>query len=575
MPEPLASRLGRLRSRIRQALCVYGVSWVVSVVFGAVLLAGLLDWAVHLDDAGVRFVLLLAILATGGWVAWRYLAAPLLRPFTDVDLAMRIERRFPGFNDGLTSTVEFLEGGTAPRFGSPELQRNVVDQTLRQVERIDFGDVIETRSVRRVAVVAMSVCLVVAAIVGFHQAEAATALNRLVFPFSAPPWPKKTELAFFTPEFEPLPRSLRLARGETLEVFVENVRGELPADLTMDYRFGEEEHVRERLRQTGRRDSQGRARPVAVATFVVEKGPVRFRAVGGDDDEMPWHSLFVVPPPVAERLHVTLTPPAYSGRAAEPLPEGVGHVQGLVGTNVEFRVVASKPLSSARLRVKNDPPQPLTLSDDGRRFEGAFTLREPGVYSWWLELTDREGFENPEAPRYEVRAIADQVPQVSIDDPASSMHVTPEAEIPLVVSARDDLGLREIRIQYRIDRLEGAGEYTARPLATPADRPQALTLEAAWPLAELKLVPGMSVVFHAEAIDEFDLADSGPEHVGKSTSRTLTVVTPEDKQAEVAARQGSLLAELDEVLKAQQQAHAQAGEVEQQLTIVGRLRPQD
>ncbi|MGH7200719.1 MAG: hypothetical protein ACREJB_08955, partial [Planctomycetaceae bacterium] len=267
MNDLLQSRLARLRSRVRQLLCLYGLSWIVAVVLSATLAAGVLDWLFHFDDPNVRLVLGLGILAGGALVAWRCLIAPLWRPFSDLELARRIERRYPTFNDSLSSTVEFLEHDADPRFGSPELQRRVIAQAQGQAEGIEPGDVIETRSVRRVATAAIVVCVLAAVTVGVGQSNAAIALERLLFPYSAGAWPRSTHLRLLTEEFELFQTSatepMRVAAGETIRLYVENARGELPDDVRMQYRIGEEAIVTEPLQAATVKDGEGRERRVA------------------------------------------------------------------------------------------------------------------------------------------------------------------------------------------------------------------------------------------------------------------------------------------------------------------------
>src|SRR5205085_3831518 len=103
----LRRRLAALRRRMRLVAGFRGACWLLAVVLGAVTAAGLLDWRWHLPGL-VRAVLLAATLAGGGYVALRYLLGPLAARADDLTLALRVEERFPGFNDALASTVEFL-----------------------------------------------------------------------------------------------------------------------------------------------------------------------------------------------------------------------------------------------------------------------------------------------------------------------------------------------------------------------------------------------------------------------------------------------------------------------------------
>src|SRR5262249_25408901 len=143
---------------------------------------------------------------------------------------------------------------------------------------------------------------------------------------------------------------------------------------------------------------------------------------------------------------------------AERQPAGIGHVQGLVGTRVEISAIASKPLEKAALRVKDQERRKVTLADDRHQLQTSFVIGEPGIHSWWLELTDPLGFEDSEPPRYEVRGIQDFEPEIYIELPASDMQVTAEALVPIRTIARDDLGLREIRLVYKVETAEGSEE---------------------------------------------------------------------------------------------------------------------
>ncbi|MCH7988786.1 MAG: hypothetical protein IID46_06485, partial [Planctomycetes bacterium] len=232
MTAPLQTRFNEIRHRVRRLLWLNGLSRIVAVVFGSALFIGFLDWLVHIDEPVVRFLFSCGIVVSAFWIAYRYLILPVMRPLTDGEIAMRIERRFPEFKDSLASTVQFLEQKTDPRLGSPQLQQKVIDETILQIERCEIEDVVETRPVYKALSAAVAVCVLVVVVAGFGKSATALALNRLVMPFSASDWPRETVLRLLDADFQPLKhrnqKPLLLARGATLELFVENVRGSLP-----------------------------------------------------------------------------------------------------------------------------------------------------------------------------------------------------------------------------------------------------------------------------------------------------------------------------------------------------------
>lgn len=368
---------------------------------------------------------------------------------------------------------------------------------------------------------------------------------------------------------------VRIARGDTFELTAINLndRGRMPVSVHLEFKHPDGSVTREIMQRTTIKESTGPSREAAFSSIVI-KTPFEFRAVGGDDQAMEWFPLEVVPPPIAESLQVTLTPPKYTRRPVVKLSPGAGHIEGLVGTVVQIQATANKPLGSSLLRVKDKDRFPLSLSPDGTHVSGSFTIQEAGVYSYWLDLRDRQNFGNSDAPRYEIRAIQDAAPDIYIDQPSTDIQVTPTAEVAVRLVSKDDLGLHLVRLRYSIQASEAA-EISAQvemPLAKLSRRPLRHTLDHTWPLESLNLSPGMKVQFHAEATDDYDL---GTPHVGRSIARTLTVVSPEEKTQELNNRQAGLLNQLSQLNKQESAIEAQTGELKKQLEKAGALRPQD
>ena len=481
-----------------------------------------------------------------------------------------------------------------PELGSPELQKAVVGQALRDLDRIEPSDVVQTKSVRNVTIAGLFVFAIALTVLLLHPVEAATSVQRLMFPFANVPWPRAVELQLVRPDLSPVLQSpdepIKIARGDTLELYVRNTRGRLPERVWFEYRSSDDgQVVREPLRQTTVRDEKGQSHETAFISWVSVRGMMLFRASGGDDSVMPFYRVEVVPPPHIETLQVTIVPPAYSRRPAETLPPGVGHVQGLLGTKVEVVATSDNPLKSAKLRIGEHTPMPLKLDDEGRQFMATFEIKDALASNYWFELTDRQGFTDREAVRYELRGTADGVPEVSIEFPVADVLLTADAELPVKVLAKDDLGLREVRITYQVgddeklrsiplfDRAtqtEDGQPLDAQNELAPEDPlgPQRHEANFVWRMGDLHLEPGTRIVFRGEATDDYDLSQS---HLGKSVPRTITIVSRDEKQKELTTRVGDLLDDLRQATKLQQRARQQTKELQTQLEKVGELRPQD
>ncbi len=632
MAEQLFERLSRLRQRVRYVLWVYGLCSLTIVLFGSTLLAGGLDWVIRIEDRGIRLLLSLGVLVAVGWTVCRFLWRPLSQRFSNVDLARRIERRHPELADSLSSTVQFLESNQDPRAGSPELQRAVIRRTLASLQAVSIAGIVETRAVQQLAIGAVVACLITVAVISANQAVAGTAINRLLFPLSPVPWPRDVELRFVDRDLKPLTDSqigaLTAVEGETLELFVENMRGDLPSDLRLLARQPDGKVITQVMRQAMLRNESGEAADIGGASLRVTDGPLFIWALGGDGETLPLQ-VDVVPPPRVESFRLSVLPPSYTGRPDSELPENVGDVSGVVGTRIQLAARVNKALATATFHQHGGDPLPLDVSDDGRSLSGEVTFERAGSGTWWLALRDRQGFENPEAPRYDLQITADAEPSVLIELPETDLLVTATANVSLRAVARDDLAVQKLWLEWEasnaaraatieaaqpppVDRVkvdtntdEGPVEFFKRPTASvprdsaangdsnriettnPALSPEAatrtltdgdltterLTGGTNFDLAEFNWPVGTRIVLRAVASDWFDLDPAG--HVARSNPRALTIVSPEEKRSELADRQAALVLELERSENSQRQNRDLVHELQLQLEETGQLRSED
>ncbi|MCR4412845.1 MAG: hypothetical protein NUV77_10530 [Thermoguttaceae bacterium] len=583
MAHPLQDRIAELRTRVRRLTALFGASCLIGVALTAALVLGALDYTVRFEDLGLRVLSSLTLLAVIAGTAYRCLYQPLRVALSDVELARHVQRRFPELGDSLATSVEFLrQREDDPAAGSLALRRAVVHRTTAESEKLDFLDVLQRRPARRAAMGAAMAVGVAALVSLLAPTGSRTALARLVAPWSDTAWPQVTHLAVREPV-------ARIARGQTFEVAVVDAEGEdLPHEVRIMYRLDTPAgpiHESEPMRREG--DAMVARRENVQRSF-------SYRAEGGDDRSMPWHRVEVLDPPEIQSLEITLDPPAYSGWPRAPSGK---NLRALVGTRVRIAATVTKELVSATVCLDDGRELPASVAPDGLSFaagddERPFVVERSGVY--WIRLTDRDGLTGASA-RWEIRAIPDEPPNVAIEQPAGVTFVTPRATVPLRVTAKDDLAVARLWLEYgRSDRAtpepagaekaaDEAGRDVRQPSAdssaapkpeavielvpkpsdpentdwqrTPAASGEAVSARYSWSLAALDLRPGTQITLRAVA------SDFRPQ-TASSQTRLLSVITPEDLADRLAARQAALVAELTRVVELQRQGRALVEEIE-------------
>src|SRR5579859_4994027 len=134
MPHPLERRIADLQRQVWRLLAWYGLGWVVCSVLATLLALGLADYLLHFEDRGIRVMCSLAVLAMAGWSVWRFGATPFRHRLGAVQIAQRVERRFPQLGEQLSSSIEFLHRPrTDMAAGSAELRMAVIHEAETQV----------------------------------------------------------------------------------------------------------------------------------------------------------------------------------------------------------------------------------------------------------------------------------------------------------------------------------------------------------------------------------------------------------------------------------------------------------
>ncbi len=576
-------KVDAVRRQARRLTCLYGTAWTLAVILLAVLVACSLDYALRIQEHGIRWMITAGVVGLATWSVVRFLLPALRYRPSDVEIATRIERQDPRFQESLSSAVEFLgQPLDDARAGSAELRRAVILEAEQRLEAADPRSCLDHRRARNAALAASAVALLVLAVVAldvtlfwkgqrqFQRTPASLlAVYRLAMPWSNADWPRWNALQFVKG-----PRVL--ARGGDFEAEVVDARGRLPERVELQFLFD------------GDRGDQLQTKlmkPTADGSVVHRleniTRPFKYRAVGGDHDNMPWIALRLVEPPRLAAQEIRLHPPDYSGF---PARESGPRIEALQGTRIEFRGQADKKLREVRLHapgVEQPGEIRVQLSEDRRQFtiapSGGWQVRESGRYR--VELIDEEGLSGGDEGSGEIVAREDQPPTVSLERPAANSYLTTQARPVLRVVAKDDLAVGSIELRYlrsgasdqgeQVLVLRSASEQPPVPVEGELGQGDKVALDTTWDLAQIDgLAPGDWIDFHVAA------SDYRPQW-GQSNSRRLTIISQDQLEDRLAQRQATILARLAEVLELQRSARSQTQALEIQLDETGALEKPD
>lgn len=556
----------------------YGVGWFVAIVGFVAILAGTIDYFLRYQDSVLTWLVSGCLWTFGAICFYRYVYRHWGYVCSDLVAALGIERRFPELSDRLSSAMAFARAPMDDALaGSGTLRRAVVTEVSGALEDIDIDQCLDRRATHRAIVAAM--IPVIAILIGLvADAESVQiAAARLFSPWSAPAWPHRHDLRFVQPV-------RRVVRGQDFQVGVVDLKGKLPDDVRVECWPDDSDAPRI---EAGTMRSDG-------SMLVYRRTNVtcgfRVRACGGDDLDMPWIRVDVVPPPAIKQFELTLHPPGYTG-----LPErkATRTFQALEGTRITFHARTDQALSVALLQTDTTTPvKDIGLALDADKSGFSLPLQSASHDAWvvttsgsyHLRLFDGSGLDAGAVIDGDVRVIADAPPAVAVKRPAVNLNVTPQAQIPLAVVGQDDLAVASIRLQYRVAGHTDPVNWTSVDLWSGTPRPtlptggnadpgiedeSIRTVEYVWDLTTLaELRPGQIVEFRAT------VSDYKPQ-LSESEPRRLTIISVDKLLADIAAAQSEILRRIADIVQLQRQTRNQTGLLGVQLKEVGRIDRSD
>jgi hypothetical protein len=581
------------------------LSWLTVGLLSLVALL-LLDMLLRREEVGLRVLSLAAWLSMLGWGA-----SKLLRPAwrfspTPIQVAQWIEGVRPELGERLSTAVELANLPAADsRYGSNRFREAALRAWATSGQSLHWSRHLQRRGLHRAGSLLLVVCGALVALATVWPTEMGVAFTRLTVPWGSTPWPRRDQLKILQ-----LPAVV--AAGSELQLEVIDERPPLPDGIELQMRgVGAAEARQVRTLETVAIGD------LAVGNLPTITAPFEVRAVGGDDQRMPWQRVEVVQPPELTEFRFVIQPPPYTGLDRS---EVVGRrIAVLAGSQVEFTGRFDRPVTRVIVRSQaqkstddstadtNESAQQawtVSLDNDGRGLHlgapASAMLEVQQSLDWQLLLVTADGLETLQPERWSVEVAEDTPPRVLF--PAADLaELASNAQLSLRGEATDDLGLVAVRARLQIlndettppasfsiwqvpqspASVSSAVDAEEREVVDSAvdsanssmnsaagEQPRELTIDATWSLAQAgSFVAGQRVAVWLEACDS-----SG--QWGQSQVHEYDIRDQRELIESIQQKQNQLLAQVRELVDTQRrntqlfsrtwEQTQQAGEVERE-----------
>jgi hypothetical protein len=196
------------------------------------------------------------------------------------------------------------------------------------------------------------------------------------------------------------------------------------------------------------------------------------------------------------------------------------------GTTIELSGRVRMATTAAELELAGTR---IAMTATGDHVRARFLARVDSALG--LRTRTSDGTWVRDATARSIRIVPDEAPAVVMVTPNEDAVVEPDDAIAVIADISDDVGIGSIDLVVRFPE----GREQRRRMATPEPSIAHWTGSDILSIAELEITPGDRIDVWIEAADNDDV--TGP-HVGRSSSRTLTI-------ASAATRREESLAELD------------------------------
>jgi len=225
--------------------------------------------------------------------------------------------------------------------------------------------------------------------------------------------------------------------------------------------------------------------------------------------------LSVIKWPKIQSATVTYEYPAYTRLLAETRYLNERVIRGYRQTRARVTLWSNRPLKGGVLNICGKDYE--LVRRESNSVAAAFAILTNGTFS--ASITDTEGNLTREKLEGTVEVLPDLKPEIAIVSPGMDSFATPDAQIPINIEARDDLGV--VRIEL-IRSLNGANDQRT-PVHSGEGSEKLVNVVETLDLATLGVKPGDSIEYYATGTDT---APDAP-HTAATPAYRLAIISQE------------------------------------------------
>ncbi len=512
LPSEVASRLEAVRQRDLRIRFLYGLVRGLALAIGVMMIAMLTDLVVGWLSPGARWMMTLGSLglAAIGFAVW--LAIPLVRRPSQIDIAQTIDQKTPHLEERWSTVTELSNNQDPAEIrGSESLIRAVQTEAKKLNFHVNEEKIISDAPLRFAGKCLVAVAVLLLAFVVWDFPQAKVLLTRFWLPSSSA---SLTKIELLTRS-----QNVPLREGLDLDAMISGRIRESGTFVTLRDPNGEE-----RLHpMLIKGDQEGHF------TFPIKsvKDSFEFRVQSGDG-RTDWQQVNAVSRPKITEIRLAIAPPEYSGLPPKNLSSLPHRVRILEGSQVELQFKADQDLEELRMDIDGQEPRRLLQGDDGWY---RFADQPAETMAFKTVLRNKFDLENKTKPSSRFIVYQDLPPVVRVLEPTPDVAKKADDTVAIQFEASDDFGIKTAMLKVSQIDEDGTEQISEFPIDL-ADQEGKKTLrkEIELDLAQFDLKQGDELSYVVSVTDT--RATEGSSDPSESGERSSDSSDPSEQLAQ-------------------------------------------